>query len=65
MAFKRLTLMDIYDVIRRWHGKQKISYISKVTGYDRKTVRRYINAARSLGLNENKDLPDKDAVITL
>jgi transposase len=65
MAFKRLTPMDIYDVLRRWHSKQKISYISKVTGYDRKTVRRYINAARSLGLNENKDLPDKDAVISL
>ncbi len=65
MAFKRLTPMDIYDVIRRWHSKQKISYISKVTGYDRKTVRRYVNAARSLGLCEDKDLPDKDAVISL
>jgi hypothetical protein len=42
MAFKRIMLMDVYEIIRRWHGKQKISHISNVTGYDRKTVRRYI-----------------------
>ena len=23
MAFKRITLMDVYEIIRRWHGKQK------------------------------------------
>jgi len=65
MAFKRITLMDIYEVIRRWHGKQKISSISQVTGYDRKTIRRYVNAAKSLGLTEDKELPDRDVVISL
>jgi transposase len=65
MAFKRITLMDVYEIIRRWHGKQKISYISKVTGFDRKTVRRYIKAARMLGLNADKELPDKETVLSL
>jgi len=65
MAFKKIMLMDIYEVIRRWHGKQPVSSIALVTGYDRKTVRRYINTARILGLNENQDLPDKEAVMAL
>jgi len=58
-------LLDIYEIIRRWHGKQPISSISQITGYDRKTVRRYINTARILGLNENQDLPDKEAIMSL
>jgi hypothetical protein len=65
MAFKKIMLMDIYEIIRRWHGKQTICSISQVTGYDRKTVRRYINAAKSLGLNESNILPDKDYVLSL
>jgi transposase len=65
MAFKKIMHMDIYEIIRRWHGKQPISTIAKATGYDRKTIRRYINIARILGLNDRADLPDKETVMTL
>jgi transposase len=65
MAFKKIILMDIYEIIRRWHGKQNICSISQVTGYDRKTIRRYVNAAKSLGLSEDKDLPDKEDITSL
>jgi transposase len=65
MAFKKIMIMDIYEIIRRWHRKQTLCSISQVTGYDRKTVRRYINAAKSLGLKEGSDLPDRELVLSL
>ena len=49
MAFKRITPMDIFELIRRWHSKQTISQISHALGYDRKTVRKYIQAAKVKG----------------
>jgi hypothetical protein len=51
MAYKGINLMDIYEIIRRWHSGQNISHIAKVLGYDRKTVRSYINRALEKGLS--------------
>jgi transposase len=54
--------MDIYEIIRRWHSKQSISRISQALGYDRKTVRKYIQAAKVKGITPDKPLPAKDEV---
>lgn len=43
MAYKRITQMDISEVIRRWKDGQTITHISKVLGYDRKTVRKHLS----------------------
>ena len=42
MAYKRITIMDVSEIIRRRCDGQKIAHIAQVLGYDRKTVRKYI-----------------------
>ena len=44
MAFREIGIMDIWEVIRRWHDHHSISQIAHALGYDGKTVRR--NARR-------------------
>ena len=56
MGYKEITVMDIYEIIRRWHDQQKITHIAKALGYDRKTVRRYIELAQQLGLSLQQPL---------
>jgi hypothetical protein len=65
MAYKRITIMDIYEIIRRWHDKQSISYIADVLSYDRKTVRKYIIDAKAKGITLEQPLPSKEKVISL
>ncbi len=52
--------MEIWEVIRRWCDKQTISEISKVLGYDRKTIRGYIKQAQEKGISRDSPLPDRE-----
>jgi len=65
MGYKEITVMDIYEIIRRWHDQQKIAHIAQALGYDRKTVRQYIKLAQQLGLSQQQPLPDKDQLSQL
>lgn len=65
MGFKTITIMDTYEIIRRWHNRQSISQISKVLGYDRKTVSKLVNRVKTKGLTLDSPLPPKDQVIAL
>ena len=65
MAYKKITVMDIYEIIRRWHNKQPIRHIAQALGYDRKTVRKYIQAAGAKGLILEQPLPAKEQVVSL
>lgn len=60
MAYKRTTFMDIWEIIRRWHDKQSISHIARSLGYDRKTVRTFIQLAQKNGIQLNSPLPPKE-----
>ncbi|MEO8167534.1 MAG: IS21 family transposase [bacterium] len=62
MAFKRIQLMEIWEILRRWHDGQTISTIATCLGYDRKTVRAYIRLACDLGLTRETVLERKDAI---
>lgn len=44
MAYKRISFMDVTEIIRRWKDGQSITYIAKVLDYDRKTVRKYLSS---------------------
>ena len=57
--------MEIYEIIRRWHAGYSNSYIAKVLGYDRKTVRSYINYAINQGLSKDNNLPSKEVLLSL
>lgn len=60
MGYKEITVIDLYEIIRRWHDQQKIAHIAKALGYDRKTVRQYIKLAQQLELSPQRPLPDKE-----
>ena len=65
MAFREISTMDIWEVLRRWHDRHSISKIAQALGYDRKTVRRYIRVARSKGLSLESPLPAREEVLRL
>jgi len=65
MSYKRITSMDIYEIIRRWHDQQSISHIADTLSYDRKTVRKYVNNAKAKGIKLQQPLPPKEQVIDL
>jgi hypothetical protein len=65
VAFREIGIMDIWEVIRRWHDHHSISQIAQALGYDRKTVRRYIHFAQNTGLSRNGTLPPKEEVLRL
>jgi transposase len=52
MPYKRIIEVEILEVIRRYFAGQNISQISEATGFDRKTVRRYVEEVRSSGITE-------------
>ena len=51
-----------YEIIRRWHHGDRISRIASQLGFDRKTVRHYIQQAQAAGLEPGKPLPAFEAL---
>jgi len=64
MAYTRITLMDLYEIIRRWHDQQAIAHIAIALNNDRKTVRKYIAKATAQGLSPDLPLPAKEIVLS-
>jgi len=50
MAYRELTVTIVREVLRRWQNGQKLRSIAKSCGVDRKTVGRYVEAAKRHGL---------------
>lgn len=65
MAFKRITMLDVFEILRRWQNNQSITHISHTLGYDRKTVRKFIQAAKAKGITQAVPLPPKQQIIEL
>jgi len=51
MPYKRIVKVEILEIIRRYFDGQNISRISEATGFDRKTIRKYIREITSRGVN--------------
>jgi transposase len=49
LGFRELTMMEVRDVLRRLAAGQSLREIARTTGLDRKTVRRYAEAAAGSG----------------
>ena len=49
MSYKKVVVMELSDIIRRIRDGQSISEISRVTGRDRKTIRKYIRLIKQEG----------------
>ncbi len=59
MAYNPLKLMDIHDIIVRWHSGYNNSEISRALTIDRKTVGKYIQIALDAGISKDEPLPSK------
>ena len=49
--FKEVSMVQVREVLRRWmRGREGLRQVAAAAGVDRKTVRRYVEAAQSLGV---------------
>ena len=58
MSYRELSMNETKEVLRRWKARQSKREIARGTGLDRKTVRRYIEAAEVCGLSRDSELSD-------
>ena len=65
MAYSPKGVMDIIEIISRWHSGYTISGIAEALGADRKTVRRYLQAATKSGISREGPLPEREELIRL
>jgi transposase len=59
MARRDIPMNEVVETIYQWHKGMKIHHISQSLGLDRKTVRKYLGMARSLGITQGGALPDE------
>jgi transposase len=65
MGYNPQGIMNIYEIIRRWHSGHSISAIAKTLHLDRKTVRRYIQSAQKAGFAREVALPGEADLLAL
>ena len=51
MAFREVRVFEVREILRLWLRGEGLRAVSRLAGMDRKTVRRYIDAAVELGLD--------------
>lgn len=61
VSYKKVGVMDLSEIIRRKRDGQTLSEISRVSGRDRKTIRKYIGLIDQEGIDQGKesDIPGK------
>jgi hypothetical protein len=60
MAYRRLSIEDIATLVGHWQGRESERKIARLTGIDRKTVRRYLAAAEMAALKRDQPLAETD-----
>lgn len=51
MAFREVTMLEVKEVLLRWKKGEGVAPTARHAGVDRKTVRRYVEAAKAVGLS--------------
>lgn len=49
MSYREVHVVEVREVVRLWSRGESLRSISRLTGLDRKTVRRYVKAAKQAG----------------
>lgn len=60
MAYRKLSIEDVATLIGHWQGRESERKIARLTGIDRKTVRRYLAAAEVGAMTRDKPTTDAD-----
>jgi hypothetical protein len=55
MAFREVRVFEVREMLRLWLGGHGLRSIGRLVGMDRKTVRRYVEAAEELGCVRSGD----------
>jgi hypothetical protein len=55
VAFREVRVFEVREVLRLWLGGEGLRAVSRLAQLDRKTVRRYVEAAEELGLDRAGD----------
>jgi DNA-binding transcriptional regulator LsrR (DeoR family) len=63
MGRRDIPMNEVVETIYQWHTGMKIQHISLSLGLDRKTVRKYLGMARSLGITRERPLPDEQELV--
>lgn len=58
MSFRELTMNEVREVIRQWQAGYGLREMARATGLDRKTVRRYVEVLRALGVTPDAAADD-------
>jgi transposase len=58
MSYRELTMIDVREVLRRGAAGQATRKIARETGTDRKTVERYLDAMRAVGVARDAEIGD-------
>jgi transposase len=53
MAFREVPVFEVREVLRLWLRGEGIRPVERLSGVNRKTVRRYVDAAEALGLRQD------------
>jgi transposase len=54
MAYRELFVVEVRELLRLWKAGQGYRSVARLSGVDRKTVRRYVEAATALGLSREE-----------
>lgn len=65
MARRNIPLVEILEIIYRWHRGDSHNTIQRSLGTDRKTISKYIGIALQADLNRRKPLPSDDEIARL
>jgi transposase len=58
MSYREVHVVEVKEVVRLWSGGESLRTISRLTGLDRKTVRRYVQAAEQAGCRVGDPVED-------
>jgi transposase len=61
VSYREVHVVEVREVVRLWSLGESLRAISRLTGLDRKTVRRYVKAAKQAGCQVGE--PAEDAVV--
>jgi DNA-binding IclR family transcriptional regulator len=50
MAYREVSVIEIREVLRLWLAGHSLREVTRLAGLDRKTVRRYVQAAEAAGV---------------
>ena len=60
VGYRQMTITDLHDILRRWHGRHSISSIKEATARDRNTIRHYISLFENQGFYPGCELFDRE-----